>query len=284
MRASALAIQACAGARASGGSLASSASAPAMSPCARALLDRAPGSRRGSSPRGSRRPGECARAARHWPAAGRGSRLSRVGSRGRLQHRPDDGRKLAVRAPRRSARRTRRTARAAQSPPASGASGLTMASSAANGSPRSTALRSADAATASRDGAVAAGGGLARGALHGGQARAVSLSILPFGARPRCRAASAIGGLGAARDIAADVVGAATSSRSPPRSGGRAPTGSVTGARGAACALSSLAEPRRDFVERLRIDSWPASGGPQGRCNCFSIAASCGLSAAAASR
>ena len=93
---------------------------------------------------------------------------------------------------------------------ASGASGLTMASSAVNGSPRSTALRSAEAATASRE-ARSLPAAAARAVVCTSASAAVSFSIRPLVSRS---AASA--GFGAAGQRGG-VVGERLRSRSPPR-------------------------------------------------------------------
>ena len=184
-RASALAIQASAGARASAGSLASSASAPAILPCAARC------SMRVRIARGRRRAVLADRADAHELLGVGLQPVEKPPSRGAAPlraARPDDG-GSSGRALRRPARPLRRTA-PARDRAGVGRQRLDDGDSAANGSPRSTALRSAHAATASRE-ARSLPAAAARAVVCASAKRAVSLSILLLVSRSAASMASA---------------------------------------------------------------------------------------------
>ena len=240
------------GARASGGSLASSASAPANVALRRALLDARQNRRAVVAAHLFAHRADADELLARWPAAARGS----PPSDGVRSDARSIGRTMAASScPSAALPGTPEAANGSSSATAlaSGASGLTMASSAVNGSPCSTALRSADAATASRE-ARSLPAAAERAVVCTSVNVAASLSMRLLVSRSAASEASARRDIAAALS-ASDFVAFSAAFNRP------STTGSVTGARGAACALSSRARRAAMIVDRLRIDA-----GGRGTC------------------
>ena len=242
-----------AGARGLGGSLASSASAPRTLPCAGALLD-------AGQDRVAVVAARLVDRADADELLGVGlqpfekAAVARRLARG-AQHRLDDrGELLRQRGVARHAGRGERLERRERR--GSVASGLTMASSAANGSPRSTASRSAAAATARRTARSLPAPPRAR--RSAGRSAAADMRSEPALAVAQTRASRpSLRRDSAATLSASDLAAFSVALRRP------STTGSVTGARGAACALSSRAS--RAAMSSIALGSTLAGAGRAAR-------------------